>query len=274
MCRYGRVFKSHLFGSPTIISCELELNTFILQNEGRLFQSSYPKPVKSILGDLSLMIVHGELHKKLRSVEVEFINSFKSRPDFIAHIQKLSASLMESWAGKQQIHLFKEAKAFSFNVMLKCLFDMAPGDPLAVKLFQHFLTFMEGFVSLPLNLPGTTFAKAMKVWLIWAIIIIKELITTNVQLYYNQFGAGSEKGSVHFKRYTKTRGKEKQWRLRWQRLLLRGGDCEECLFERWGESKRSVWPSACRLWNHLWTYSPRCIFSRSDAACPSTTKGR
>ncbi|XP_031094445.1 cytochrome P450 724B1-like [Ipomoea triloba] len=160
--RYGKVFKSHVFGSPTIISCSLELSTFVLQNEGRLFESSYPKPVKNIVGHRSLMIVHGELHKKLRSVEVDFINSFKSSRHFAGHIQNLSSSLMESWKGKQQIHLFQEAKAFSFNVMLKCLFDMAPGDPLAIKLFQDFLTFMEGFVSLPLNLPGTTFAKAMK----------------------------------------------------------------------------------------------------------------
>ncbi|KAK4342200.1 hypothetical protein RND71_038016 [Anisodus tanguticus] len=38
--RYGKVFKSHLFFSPTVVSCDQDLNYFILQNEDKLFQCS------------------------------------------------------------------------------------------------------------------------------------------------------------------------------------------------------------------------------------------
>ncbi|CAK9135852.1 unnamed protein product [Ilex paraguariensis] len=160
--RYGSVFRSHLFGSPTIVSCDPELNTFILQNEQKLFQSSYPKPVRDILGKLSMMLVSGDLHKKLRSIAVSFINTTKSTPDYLLYVEKYSISAMESWKGRQQVSFLKEAKEFTLYLMLKTWLDIEPEDPPALKILEDFLTFMKGFVSLPLNVPGTPYAKAVK----------------------------------------------------------------------------------------------------------------
>uniref|UniRef100_A0A1S3YJY2 Cytochrome P450 724B1-like n=1 Tax=Nicotiana tabacum TaxID=4097 RepID=A0A1S3YJY2_TOBAC len=159
---YGKVFKSNLFGSPTIVSCDLEFNTFVLQNEGRLFQSSYPKSVRDILGKHSLILATGDLHKKFRSIEVGLINKFKCKPDFVDRVDKLCSSLMESWRGNQVVLLSKEAKQFSFNLMLMNVLDMEPGEPLALQLLEDFLTFMKGFVSIPINFPWTSYAKALK----------------------------------------------------------------------------------------------------------------
>ncbi|OIT05729.1 cytochrome p450 724b1 [Nicotiana attenuata] len=160
--RYGKVFKSYLFGSPTIVSCDLEFNTFVLQNEGKLFQSSYPKPVRDILGKHSLILATGDLHKKFRSIEVGLINKFKCKPDFLACVDKLCSSLMESWRGNQVVLFSKEAKQFTFNLMLMNVLHMEPGEPLALQLLEDFLTFMKGFVSIPINLPWTSYAKALK----------------------------------------------------------------------------------------------------------------
>lgn len=109
--RYGEVFKSYIFGSPTIISCDLELNKFVLQKEGKLFQSSYPKPIRDILGKHSLMIVTDvELHKKLRRIEVGLINKFSCTSNFLGDIDKLCVSLIESWKGNPLILFSKQAK--------------------------------------------------------------------------------------------------------------------------------------------------------------------
>ncbi|KAL0377369.1 UNVERIFIED_CONTAM: cytochrome [Sesamum radiatum] len=159
--RFGSVFKSHLFFTPTIVSCDLELNTFVLQNEERLFQSSYPKPVHDILGNLSMMLVSGDLHKKLRSVALSFINASKSRPDFLLVVEKLSISFIDSWKTKNQVHFLKEARQLTFYLMLKNLVSIEPEDPIAAKVLHDFLTFMKGFVSLPLHIPGTAYSKAV-----------------------------------------------------------------------------------------------------------------
>ncbi|CAI9758560.1 unnamed protein product [Fraxinus pennsylvanica] len=160
--RYGKVFKSHLFGTPTIVSCDLELNIFILQNEERNKVSSIGFGVHDILGKLSMMLISGELHKKLRSVAISFINVSKSSHEFLHYVEKLSVSLIGSWKEEKRILFFKEAKEFTLYLMLKNLLNMEPEDPLAVRIFEDFLTFMKGFVSLPLYIPGTAYAKAIK----------------------------------------------------------------------------------------------------------------
>lgn len=110
ICRYGRVFKSHLFGSPAIVSCDLELNLFILQNEEKLFQAYYPKALHGILGNNSLLVVSGDLHKKLRNIIVSFISSSKSQPQFLWCVEKMWISRMKSWKDRTEVSFFKEAK--------------------------------------------------------------------------------------------------------------------------------------------------------------------
>ncbi|KAL3624287.1 hypothetical protein CASFOL_033103 [Castilleja foliolosa] len=159
--RYGSVFKSHLFGSRTIVSCDHELNMFVLQNEEKLFKSNYPKPVHDILGKLSMMVVSGELHKKLRSVAVSFTSASKSSPRFLRCVDNMCVSLIDSWKSKSQVLFCKEAKQLTFYLMLKNLVSIEPNDPRAAKILGDFLTFLEGFISLPLYIPGTAYSKAI-----------------------------------------------------------------------------------------------------------------
>ncbi|GAV84449.1 p450 domain-containing protein [Cephalotus follicularis] len=160
--RYGRVFKSHLFGSPAIVSCDYDLNMFILQNEDKLFQVSYPKAIHGILGNLSLIIVSGELHKRLRNIAVSFITTSKSTPSFLHFVEKLSISMMVSWKHHKEITFFKDIKRFTLKVMVKHLLSIEPEEPLALKILQDFETYMRGFVSLPIYIPGTAYANAVK----------------------------------------------------------------------------------------------------------------
>ncbi|KAH7532425.1 hypothetical protein FEM48_Zijuj04G0018400 [Ziziphus jujuba var. spinosa] len=160
--RYGKVFKSHLFGAPTIVSCDLELNMFILQNEGKLFETSYPKPIHGILGKYSLLLVSGDLHKKLRNIVVSFSSSSKSTPEFLHWVEKLSISTMDSWKNRREVSFFKEAKTFTMSIMVKHLLSIKPEEPLAAEILHDFETYMKGFVSLPLYIPGTAYTKAVK----------------------------------------------------------------------------------------------------------------
>ena len=56
----------------------------------------------------------------------------------------------------------------TFYLMLKNLLSIEPDDPIAENILEEFLTFMKGFVSLPVYFPGTAYSKALKVNLILA----------------------------------------------------------------------------------------------------------
>ncbi|KAL5793284.1 hypothetical protein ACOSP7_001878 [Xanthoceras sorbifolium] len=160
--RYGKVFKSHLFGSPAIVSCDNELNMFILQNEGKLFRASYPKAMHGILGNFSLLVVSGDLHKKLRNVVISFTCSSKSTPAFLRLVENLSISKIQSWTGRKEIPFCKEVREFALNLIVKLLLSIEPGEPQAFKILEDFRTYMRGFISLPVYIPGMPYAKAVK----------------------------------------------------------------------------------------------------------------
>ncbi|KAJ4730286.1 Cytochrome P450 [Melia azedarach] len=160
--RYGKVFKSHLFFSPTIVSCDPELNYFILQNEGKLFQCSYPKPIHGILGQLSMLVAVGETHKRLRNAALSLVSITKSKPEFLHDIERIAIQILDSWKDKPQVIFCEEARKFTFNVIVKQVLGLTPEQPETTKILRDFLTFMRGLVSLPLYIPGTPYARAVK----------------------------------------------------------------------------------------------------------------
>ncbi|KAL5746930.1 hypothetical protein ACOSP7_023919 [Xanthoceras sorbifolium] len=160
--RYGKVFRTHLFFSPTVVSCDPELNYFILQNEGKLFQCSYPKPVHGILGKVSMLVAVGDTHKRLRNVALSLVTITKSKPEFLHDIERTAIQILDSWKDKPQVIFCEEARKFTFNVIVKHVLGLTPEEPVTTKILEDFLTFMRGFISLPIYIPGTPYARAVK----------------------------------------------------------------------------------------------------------------
>ncbi|KAJ4843409.1 hypothetical protein Tsubulata_030354 [Turnera subulata] len=160
--RYGKVFRSHLFFSPTVVSCDQELNYFILQNEGKLFQCSYPKPIHGILGSVSMLVAVGDTHKRLRNAALSLVSITKSKPEFLNDIEGIAIQILDSWKDKKQVMFCEEARKFTFNVIVKQVLGLTPADPKTAKILEDFRTFMKGLISLPLYVPGTPYAKAVQ----------------------------------------------------------------------------------------------------------------
>ncbi|KAK4845683.1 hypothetical protein QYF36_007777 [Acer negundo] len=160
--RYGKVFRTHLFFSPTIVSCDPELNYFILQNEGKLFQCSYPKPIHGILGNVSMLVAVGDTHKRLRNVALSLVTITKSKPEFLHDIERTAIQILDSWKDNPQVIFCEEARKFTFNVIVKQVLGLTPEEAVATKILEDFLTFMRGLISLPINIPGTPYARAVK----------------------------------------------------------------------------------------------------------------
>ncbi|CAI0459404.1 unnamed protein product [Linum tenue] len=160
--RYGKVFRSHLFLSPTVVSCDQELNYFILQNEGKLFECSYPKPIHGILGNVSMLVAVGDTHRRLRNVALSLVNVTKSNPEFLHDVEMTATMILKSWSGKEQVLFCEEARKYSFNVIVKQVLGLTPKDPETTRILEDFLTFMKGLISLPLYVAGTPYARAVQ----------------------------------------------------------------------------------------------------------------
>ncbi|XP_078169259.1 cholesterol 22-monohydroxylase CYP90B52-like [Carex rostrata] len=94
--RYGKIFKSNI-GGPTIVSTDAAFNRFILQNEGRLFDLSFPETVRRIFGERSLLTLSGEGHKELRSIALKFLSNDKLRTRFLPDVEHNVLQVINSW---------------------------------------------------------------------------------------------------------------------------------------------------------------------------------
>lgn len=160
--RYGKIYKSNLFGEPTIVSADAGLNRFILQNEGRLFECSYPRSIGGILGKWSMLVLVGDMHRDMRIISLNFLSHARLRTSLLREVEKHTLLVLNSWKENCTFSAQEEAKKYTFNLMAKHIMSLDPGKPETEQLKKEYITFMKGVVSAPLNLPGTAYRKALQ----------------------------------------------------------------------------------------------------------------
>ncbi|CDP02030.1 unnamed protein product [Coffea canephora] len=160
--KYGKIYKSNLFGEPTIVSADAGLNRFILQNEGRLFECSYPRSIGGILGKWSMLVLVGDMHRNMRIISLNFLSNARLRTHLLQEVEKHTLLVLGSWKQNSVICAQDEAKKFTFNLMAKHIMSLDPGKPETEQLKKEYITFMKGVVSAPLNFPGTAYRKALQ----------------------------------------------------------------------------------------------------------------
>ncbi|KAB2064003.1 hypothetical protein ES319_A10G259000v1 [Gossypium barbadense] len=157
--RYGSIFTTHVFGEPTVFSAEPETNRFILQNEGKLFECSYPGSISNLLGKHSLLLMKGSLHKKMHSLTMSFANSSIIKDHLLVDIDRLIRLNLASWTDR--VFLMEEAKKITFELTVKQLMSYDPGE-WSESLRKEYLLVIEGFFTVPLPLFSTTYRRAIK----------------------------------------------------------------------------------------------------------------
>ncbi|XP_042440855.1 cytochrome P450 90B2-like isoform X1 [Zingiber officinale] len=160
--RYGKIYRSNLFGEPTIVSADAALNRFILQNEGKLFECSYPSSIGGILGKWSMLVLVGDMHREMRMISLNFMNNVRLRSRLLPEVERHSLLVLRSWIHGSPFSALEEAKKFTFNLMAKNIMSMEPYEAKTEKLRLEYISFMKGVISAPLKFPGTPYWKALK----------------------------------------------------------------------------------------------------------------
>ena len=96
-CRYGKIYRSSLFGERTVVSADAGLNRYILQNEGRLFECSYPRSIGGILGKWSMLVLVGDAHREMRAISLNFLSSVRLRAVLLPEVERHTLLVLRSW---------------------------------------------------------------------------------------------------------------------------------------------------------------------------------
>ncbi|XP_042019451.1 cytochrome P450 90B1-like isoform X2 [Salvia splendens] len=108
--KYGKIFKSHLFGEATIVSADAGLNRLILQNEGKLFECSYPRSIGGILGKWSMLVLVGDMHRDMRTISLKFLTNSRLKTHLLRQVERHTALVLSSWAHRPVVCAQDEAK--------------------------------------------------------------------------------------------------------------------------------------------------------------------
>ena len=66
--KYGSIFKTRIFGNPTVVMIGSEANRFLFTNDNKYFSGQWPRSTKILLGPGSLSIQMGSTHQKRRKI--------------------------------------------------------------------------------------------------------------------------------------------------------------------------------------------------------------
>lgn len=103
--RFGKIFSCSLFGKWAVVSADPTFNRFVMQNEGKLFQSSYPKSFRDLVGKNGVITVQGEQQRKLHSIASNMMRLEKLKFHFMEDIQRVMIQTLSNFHNNQMILL-------------------------------------------------------------------------------------------------------------------------------------------------------------------------
>ena len=157
--QYGSIFKTRLFGKPTIFLYGAAANHFVFVHENQYFSVSGPRSTKLLLGSLSLSLQTGSTHQKRRKLLAQAFMP-RALASYIKTMETITARYAQRWAQQQTLAWYPELRNYTFDVAGKLLVGL--DDAATTPLGHLFETWGKGLFSIPLALPWTRFGKAMR----------------------------------------------------------------------------------------------------------------
>jgi cytochrome P450 len=157
---HGRIFRSHLLGRKTAVVAGPEAAGKFIDADVVMREGSMPPHVQELFGGRSLPLLDGEVH----SGRKKLVNQAFSRAAITAYlpiIQQTVERYFRVWPGRGEIRWLDELKRLSIEVICTTVMGMPPGNEMD-SLREDYGILTGGFASLPINMPGTRYRKALQ----------------------------------------------------------------------------------------------------------------
>ncbi|XP_048234569.1 abscisic acid 8'-hydroxylase 2 isoform X1 [Ricinus communis] len=157
--RYGDIFKTYILGCPCVMISSPEAARIVLVTKAHLFKPTYPISKEKMIGPEALFFQQGAYHSKLKKlVQASFLPS--TIRGSVSQIEQIVLSFLPAWKNST-INTLQEMKRYAFDVAMTSVFGEE--KELEMEGIKHLYRCLEnGYNSMPLDLPGTPFHKAMK----------------------------------------------------------------------------------------------------------------
>ncbi|KAL9328674.1 hypothetical protein ACSQ67_003677 [Phaseolus vulgaris] len=160
MKRYGPIFKTNLVGRPIVVSTDPDLNYFIFQQEGQVFQSWYPDTFTEIFGRQNVGSLHGFMYKYLKNLVLNLFGP-ESLKKMLPEVEQTACRTLEKWSFEDSVELKEATARMIFDLTAKKLISY-DSTKSSENLRDNFVAFIQGLISFPLDVPGTAYHKCLQ----------------------------------------------------------------------------------------------------------------
>ncbi len=160
LAKYGPVFKTHLFGQPTIAFIGPEAFTFFLNSEYFTRKDGNPQPVRELLDGESLPLLDGDEHRRRKRLILQAFTP-EALDKCIPVMEQTATQYLQSWSQQGNFTWLREYQKFGASLS-NALFTGASAGSASEELGKIMDTFIKGFSSVPINLGFNTYARAIR----------------------------------------------------------------------------------------------------------------
>lgn len=162
--RYGNIFKTSIVGRAVVVSADPELNHYVFQQEGKLFESWYPDTFTEIFGRDNVGSLHGFMYKYLKTLVLRLYGQENLRAVLLADAHRACRASLAVWAsrpGGGGVELKDAISTMIFDLTAKKLISYEPSRS-SEDLRKNFVAFIRGLISFPVDIPGTAYHECMQ----------------------------------------------------------------------------------------------------------------
>ncbi|MGF1589547.1 MAG: cytochrome P450 [Pleurocapsa sp.] len=157
--KYGKVYQTSIFGSPTVMMIGSEANTFLFRHENKYVVSTWPKSTRVLLGKESLAVNNGSFHTSRRKL---LYDAFQPRAlaSYIPTMEEITNSYLQKWEKTVRFTWYPELRNYTFDIASNLFVSTDGGSQSSVG--HYFEDWCAGLFTIPISLPWTKFGKALK----------------------------------------------------------------------------------------------------------------
>ncbi|XP_044497856.1 cytochrome P450 87A3-like [Mangifera indica] len=156
MARYGPLFRTSLFGQKMIVSTDPETNYTILQRESTNFSIWLTDSFSEFLGEENMLTQHGTFHRYMKNLILHLVGPESLRGKLLHQMDEATSRHIRSWASQGNVNVKEGIAEMIFESFAKRLISYDE-KKIGKKLLDNYKAFMNGLISLPINIPGTAF---------------------------------------------------------------------------------------------------------------------
>ncbi|XP_024191991.2 beta-amyrin 28-monooxygenase [Rosa chinensis] len=167
MKRYSpKLFKTNVFGEPTVVFCGIPGHKFIASNEEKLFLAWRPHSMQKLFRSSYQKAASQATIPRADAVQIYRAPGFLKSEALVRYIETMDSLVQEHlklhWDGKSTVEVYHLAQLLVMTLSARFFTGLQNNLGRTEKFTELMNIITSGLHTVPLSIPGTTFYSAIK----------------------------------------------------------------------------------------------------------------